>query len=561
MDARPRLSNCFLPMAGAWIIVYVASFLVATTIFRFLTITDFLYPAILASVFSVIVLFWTFRGETWGLVASLVLAGVLVAGGVTASTLLIDWSWDGQAYHLPNALDILGGWNPLYSGSEFKTAVVYPNGLWTLQALLIGLFDSLEGGKAVGGLLALASIPFVALALKSLQGAWTPWVWVGLLALYLNPVLLYQALTFEADGPLYTLVLVQIAAGILLSTVHRRMALVIGACAMVMLVNLKLTGLYWAGLIALGTVTQCWLSERDVPWRLTVVGLAVGFVAVFLVGWRPYVTSSLETGRLFSVALDVVPTPLNLIDADLLTRFLYLLSGELGNPVGRGSAALKWPWEISAATYWPWETLTPQHIFINDIMIGGFGPWIGLQVLGGVVLVLGAAMAMRGPFKPGTSRGVLARPIFWAGLIFTATLFFPIPWWARLVSPFWACAILMLMVPSMPGAGRAPLLLTILGRAIVIAGMCINSLAAFGSISAIFAINGWTMAALATVAAEDGTVIVKPSNPDPLRNDKTHIVWQLRLNEMSIKSYAALPGFVCGRPIGGSGSIMLCQNN
>lgn len=544
------VSNLPLRLAiqtSCWLIFIATAYLTVCGLLRFADHVSAVYATTLAAIAAMILMGWSFPGQSRRLLTVALMIGVVITvSGAYLADGFWDISYDGQAYHLPGALDIQGGWNPAHDVPLLGTEQVYPNGIWTLQALMIDLTSGLEAGKIVTSLLVLASLPVVALAFRELRGTWDWSVWIAVVMVTICPPAILDILTHGSDGPVYSLSLLQISAAILLSGPNRRWAMPLGACAFILLINAKLSGPYWAGLIALTTLIQVWWLEKRFPWQVLAVGLLASVIAIGVVGWHPYVTRPLQTGQLLDVGLDVLSGPANLVSADPLARLLFLMFGQLGNATGSEIAILRWPWQLEAADF----------ALLAGARTGGFGPWFGILVLGGVLIALAGVIGRR-RLAPQESLAP-----FWTAIVFAAGLFFPASWWARLVAPLWIALALVLVWPPVHGKPTAMgRIVGSLGWAALLCGLGVTIVATVGSFSAIIQAENGYRRLFAQMQAEDRTLVVQTLFPGLETFDLSYRIWSLRLSEMGVKSIVLGPTFPCQTELVRGGSYRICRLN
>jgi hypothetical protein len=533
--------------AGAGLVLWCALYLVVTAALRPWGIQAPMVAALVAALAVAGVLRWSLKLSPGLLLAALcgaVLAS-LVAVGLAA--FWRDISYDGPAIHFPSALELSGGLNPFNTRPGMYFSAVYPNGLWTLQAFFIHLGPGIEEGKAPAWMLCFASLPLVAVALRQWRGGWTPAVALAALLVQANPVLLLQLTSFELDGVVYSLFVTAFAGAVLLNTPLHRVGLAVLLAAILLLVNTKITGLYWAGVVGLAVLGQQALAQRGPPWRMAAALLATAVVAVVLVGWRPYVTVPLETGQPLGATTGVVAAPANLQDAGPATRLAYLVWGESSNPVGTEPAQLKWPWQFSRS----------EFVTLLDIRVGGFGPGFGLQVLGALLATLAFAWRARGSWTAHWQGP------FWVAVLVLGTALLPASWWARLASPFWLAMVLPLVWPLAPPAsgapagGTRPVPLWVTGWLLVGAGLVVTSAATVSTLRLLHSSNQAITQVLAQVASEGAVVRIVPLNP--LEQDHAAVLWTQRLLEAGI--YPRIGDAAgCGQALFAVGSVRLCKD-
>ncbi|APW44328.1 hypothetical protein [Rhodoferax saidenbachensis] len=527
---------------GVWPIAFFSLFLAMTGVSRALGTIAPLSTAALAFVAAAWVVRWTLQPPWRVLLTSAASVLLMALIAVVWATLWRDISFDGQAIHFPSALEILDGLNPVTTRPSMYFSAVYPNGLWTLQALFISLTSGFEEGKAPAWIIAFSSIPLITVALRTWHGAWTRKLVIAAVLVQVNPVMLLQLTTFELDGVVYSLAVIAVAGAMLLPTAYRRTGLVLVAGASLLLINTKITGLYWAGCIVATTLLQEWLSLRKLPTQLASTVLLTLAVSVVVVGWRPYATVPLETGKLFGASTEVVAAPANLREADPLTKMSFLLFGKSSNPVGAEVAELKWPWSLSAS----------EFVSLFDIRIGGFGPGFGLLTLG--ALLVGVASTRQARRAWGQDNAWLGP--FWTGVLVAATLLFPVSWWARLAAPFWLAVVLPLLWKSTPPTSKTPSALVIrAGWALALGGFIVTSVATVSTLQTVHATNNAISRVLDEVALQNAAVRIVPGNS--LDQDQTPLIWQQRLIRASIFPRTG-EATGCQQDLFPIGSVRLC---
>ena len=371
------------------------------------------------------------------------LSALFLAAIYIVSASLYDTSWDGTSYHLPAVLALAQGWNPVASAAPVEPQNFNPNGIWTAEALLFRLIGSIEGAKAMNGVLLLAAFLALLAAVRAMLARPLRRLELATVAATAgNPVALAQLFTFYVDGALYEAGLLCLAALMLAGSPQRRAALGLLAASIVLMTGAKLTAAFFA--LALPAVALAALWRRT-PGKPAVAAIAVATfaVATLAVGFRPYVTNVRDHGQLVVERWgDDVDRPRALA---ALSPPMLLLWGVFGRTAGLDDAtSLKSP--VSVAPHEVLAMATP------DPRIGGFGPLFAAEtVLAAAVLVLAFVLA-RGRAPPGAALFVLAL------LIVATCAIFPEPWWARLV-PFLWTAPLFAALGGAAGSSRAVRLL------------------------------------------------------------------------------------------------------
>jgi hypothetical protein len=351
--------------------------------------------------------------------------GILALAWLVAAT-VYDTSWDGTSYHLPGTLALAEGWNPIHSASGIVQVDLSANGLWTIRAALYALTGSVEGAKAL-------NLLFVAAAVFTLVPAWSALCGRALTTLELaliyavagNPVALGQAFTFYVDGTLYECGLVLLGAVLLAGSAWRRAALAMIGASIVLVTGAKLTGIYYAPMLATIAGIVAWRRSAS-PRRVAALALGALAVAVLVIGFRPYVTNLRDLGHLVDLgpeadvgrpyAFRSLPPPA-MLAASVLARTEVQLDPRLKLPV------MVWPREVVS-------------MGSPDPSLGGFGPVFALELL--LALLVASLTALRQRTQ------VLRNPAFIIALGLTAmTAIFPEPWLARYAPFFWGVPLFL----------------------------------------------------------------------------------------------------------------------
>ena len=362
--------------------------------------------------------------------ATLVPAGLLVAGSLALSFLFLDISYDGQIYHQGGIRALAEGWNPLREpplqdgrpGEIFTNC--YPKGAWASGAVFVNLTGRMESAKVFSLCWPLA-VGF--LAFGTLRPALrSPRLSLALAALLaLNPVALLQSFATTVDGSVASAVTASLLLAVRLARGWSRPTAAAFALALVALCNQKLSGAafaLFAGLAALGLAA---LRDRRLPLRTAALLAATAAVAVLLVGWNPYVTNALRYGHPAHPALGShrIDLERGQASADFRAesaarKFLASLLSECSNEQTRPRLRLPFlfsPRELRAFASW-------------DVRFGGFGPLFSGALLVAVPF-LGLLVLRAGPHRAPAL--VLLAAV--GGMIAIN----PEAWWARLAPQTW----------------------------------------------------------------------------------------------------------------------------
>jgi hypothetical protein len=373
----------------------------------------------------------------WG--TPLFLVSIGISAAIFAASFLIagyfyDLSYDGQAYHQEAVIFLAQGWNPVYDPPlEVPTGHAlwinhYAKAMEYAAAAFYKATGLLEHGKLFNLLMIGSSFLLSFAALLAFSPDKRRSACLVALLLALNPVSVYQALTYYVDGLLASFLLCMLALAALLFKRADRMLAAGFAAAMLFLINIKFTALGYAGIFCIALLIALYMSQQF-QWMKKMFGwMAIGGLAgVLLVGYNPYVTNTLQKGHPFyplsgEDKVDIVQnfTPRNL---ERLNRFEQAAVSYFS--VSRGNSTEKLPTMPK-----PPFTFTAQELKVfaePDVAVSGFGP-----LFGGAIILSGVILAFS--FRR-TGLALAAAAVI--AVLLVSVFINPAPWWARYVPQLW----------------------------------------------------------------------------------------------------------------------------
>jgi hypothetical protein len=314
---------------------------------------------------------------------------------------LIDFSFDGQSYHIPAMIALASGWNPIQSAhlidwnpifvQESGTELYidhYPYGAWILAATVYKFTGLIESGKVFNliYLFALYLIAIDFLDRVSHVPKLIKYMLGGLISL--NPVIICQLGSFYVDGQLAALLSMAIILSLEFVWFKNNRTAVLLGLVIISLINVKMTGLVYASIIGAATFLGL-LALRQPPWRFIFVFSVAWLIAVLAVGFHPYVTNTIQHKTPFyPIGVDI-KNPLDrqesrdFLEKNRVEKLLYSLAGEKSDALSMPE--LKSPFIFSKSNIWIFER--------TDISYGAFGPLfllvgIELLIVGVIVLLI-----------------------------------------------------------------------------------------------------------------------------------------------------------------------------
>jgi hypothetical protein len=369
-------------------------------------------------------------------VGMILVAGSLFVAGIVAHN-VYDGSWDGRTYHADAIIALADGWNPYQdpqpAGFGYGNTVrSFPKASWLAAAGIYDLTGSVETGKAID-MLPLGGSFLLVLALLTRLGVERRVAWAGSALAAANPVWVVQSLSNYVDGQSAALMLAAMAAGLWMVLVERtRVASWSLALSLLLLINLKFSGIYYSGLILMTlTVVLVWQRRWDDFRRFFVAQGIVVVLAMAAIGFNPYVQNLLDFDHpLHPVAgadrIDFFTpnSPVNLQGASQAKQLAYGVFGKPSNEV-EDPAALSWPFNPAHLT-----SATPYSG--SDTRIAGLGPWFS----GALVLSIGLWIWLLRRERSDSRKQVLLVGALAALLILSWALHAE-GWWARYTPQLW----------------------------------------------------------------------------------------------------------------------------
>lgn len=291
-EIRKSIANTCL-MIGSLFLIFLATTLIIATIFYFSKLKlSFLVP-ILAILFSII--WYWFVSKQYNCKQIIIPLGffAILCVCIFVSGSFYDFSYDGQSYHQRTVIELINGFNPVYDHSTYSITNTYPRAAETNAAALYMITDDIEKSKASNiiliittFLIALASI--LTVTELNIQKSFL----IASLAA-LNPVSIYQSLSYMVDGQFACLIACFLFLVLLTSKKTNILTLIPLASASILLVNIKATGFAYTLLFSVGFLAFMWYYQKD-KFMLVLKYLTVAFlIGALFVGYHPYVTNTL----------------------------------------------------------------------------------------------------------------------------------------------------------------------------------------------------------------------------------------------------------------------------
>ncbi|MCF8467899.1 MAG: hypothetical protein K9G33_10895 [Sneathiella sp.] len=394
---------------------------------------------------------------------------------------------DEYGYHILAVWDLAKGWDPFSTPHDNIWLDSYPSGYYVLQSYLVSITGLLLSGQSlVVGMMAAVGLLAYGFFAERISPHLSHYkqlaALIFALILVANPIVLTQIMTHYVDTPLYLFGCALVFFLMSDAISYNRLARWSAVSCIVLLINTKTSALYYTPLIVFGGFVMEFVLQKAEPrffHRLfkyirskgIIFGTAIT-VSVVVIGYKPYVTNTLDHGKLLYPSTKEIMSyniPANIVSLPPPVKFFYGLFSETGETL--------WPSQFDSPIFLKVPgtfRLSEFKVLRFDTRRGGFGPFFGLAFLASIFAYSGAKLAS-GNKKlyswHGDGDGVAAFAIILLG----TSIFFPEPWWARYVPFVWLSSILFIASSlCLNGKGKALIFLRILqGIALVSFLLCI----------------------------------------------------------------------------------------
>ncbi|RLE18687.1 MAG: hypothetical protein DRJ14_02925 [Acidobacteria bacterium] len=390
--------------------------------------------SLLISAVSLAVVGWKTR-QFLAILLSFAGIALMLAIGWGLAGHFLDVTWDGQGYHQSAIIELAHGWDPATTYAKtggdrlLKYANYYSKGPWICAASMFKLTGNIESGKLFNLLLMMSAFLLSLAVLLRLRWATAFAVPLALLAA-LNPVSVCQMFSFLVDGQLASLIVITLSLGFLFFMEEDRLINAGFFAAIVLGFNVKFNGVAYMGLIVTFFFVGAGLFHRHLLTiqRVRLV-IYAGMVAVFVVGFNPYLTNTAAYRSPFHPILG--PHKIDLLKLQRPTDFagknrfekLYRsLFSRSDNPqlMFLQSSKPKNPFTFSKTEF--------RWFVQSSLRVGGFGPLFGGIFILSVLSFLGMILLYH------QDRPELM--LFLVGLLLSVIIN-PDSWWARLAPQLW----------------------------------------------------------------------------------------------------------------------------
>ena len=355
-----------------------------------------------------------------------------------------DLSWDGQTYHQEAIIQLYNGWNPFYSETPNNLYSIwlehYPKTLEILAASLYKLTGSIEAGKAFNILFIIATFLISLSFFMNFKKINIIVAIVTSLIIAMNPVSIYQSLTYYVDGILASLIASFLIIIILIYIHSDRILLGLLFAILLVLINIKFTALIYSIVFTIGFLILLIIKKySSIIKKFSIISvLSFSFLfSILFIGFNPYVTNSIKHKNPFYPInkIDIITgnTPVYFLKMNRFESLIYSILAQTDNNLPGDKLKLKIPFTFMNENYW---------FNCADVRTGGFGPLFSGIILIFLILLLSSIILIiiNHEFE------ILKLFFFIILTILVSVFTIPPTWWARYIPQLWLLPICIIPV-------------------------------------------------------------------------------------------------------------------
>ncbi len=395
-------------------IFYNTSLLMLFTIANVLVITSVLYLCNvsisyfhlpISFILALIELYFICKENYKNILISGFLVLVIFVLSITLCGRVLDTSYDGNAYH-KEAIGLLkNGWNPIYSSAKNFGKKInydvghtiwienYPKATWIIGASIYKITNNIETAKVFNLIILFITFFIIAYIINKYYKNKLLSILTAVAACTL-PIIWQQILSLYLDGFLgFILLLVIIYMYLLIKNENKEYFFTIG-CLLIIIINLKFTGLLYAGIFCLGYYIIYIIKKiKDKKYKdilhFTLKFILILIISLFIVGSNSYVRNIVvHHNPLYpligkdkrDIMTDMQPASFDKkspISKNFYSIFSY--SANIGK-FNNGEPKLKKPFV---------KTYYEQMQISEDTRIGGFGIYFsGLLIISLLLIII-----------------------------------------------------------------------------------------------------------------------------------------------------------------------------
>lgn len=387
-------------------ILMFANLLILTSLLYFVKISVSVLHLPISLIIAGFELYFIRKDSVKNIFISTLLFILVFACGIGVSGHVYDASYDGNSYHKEAIGALESGWNPIYDDSEsfskdnniniqfFTWLDHYPKTTWIYGASVYKLTGNIETAKSFNFLILFVVFFIIAYLINKFYDR-KVFAFLMAFAVCLFPIIWQQIFSLYLDAFMGFILLLTIVYTYLIvkNDKEKEYFVVVGAL-LIILINIKFTGLFYGGLFCLGYYIYyaiLKLKNKDYSSLLRTTGIfaIIVLAGVLVVGSNSYVKNTVTKGNpLYPLIgkdkVDIMTylQPASFAEMSPIEKQYYSLFSHTANigVFNNGDPELKIPFTKKS-----WEITQ----FGEDTRIGGFGIYFsGILIISLLVLLI-----------------------------------------------------------------------------------------------------------------------------------------------------------------------------
>ncbi|MCI8331059.1 MAG: hypothetical protein HFE04_03035 [Bacilli bacterium] len=448
-------------LLGLFLILFIFNNIVITSTLLLLKISITKINLALAIIITIIIYIKVMTKEKYekqDKIKNIIIFTLIIVTSIAISGQIYDTTYDSNTYHKTSIGELKEGWNPIYETIEEhnkskknETKLTNTYEIWNnhyaksydyYAANIYTVTGNIETGKSIYPITIIATflICFTYLNIKYQKKISA----VLSLLISLNPITLCQLGTFYNDGLLGNyLILMIITLTVLLTQeekINKKYNYALYFITLVILINIKFTGLAYAGIYSMLYYTYILLNKKQRKEHIkaiTTIGITSLIVGIMVVGLSTYPKNLKNNSHPFypiygENSIDIMEgnTPNEIKNKNRFERFLIANFSETHN-----SMELDYKYKIKIPFTFKIEEL--KYYIGPDVRIGGFG------VLFSGILIISILIILKEIKKQKQKTTIYLMPII--GTIILITILKD-AWWARYIPQLYIIPIIALIL-------------------------------------------------------------------------------------------------------------------
>lgn len=443
--------------SGIYLLISFALLLITTSIFWILGLSLLKVSLFISFILSIFICIYLLEGNIKNKIISIVISIIVLILSIFVSGYIFDQSDDGNTYHKETIYMLKEGWNPVYDDyKEFAQnnnltykhqiwSEHYPKTTWIMAASIYDVTNNIETGKFYN--ITFMYITFVLLSYIIYKQFSKKYFGMLIsLVTVINPITVSQILSYYVDGLLGLLLYLSIIYMYLfIKNDKDKLIKVILASLIIIISNIKFTGLAYCGLFCLGYYIYYFIKNiKTNNTRLiknTLYFVFVVIIAFLVVGSSSYLKNTIDHKNPFypligkdKVDIMTFLQPASFKDMSPIEKNFYSIFSKTANigVFNNGEPVLKIPFTV--------DSYELKHINY-DTRIGGYGVlFSGIFIISIIFLIFFIVDLI---FKKDKNIIIYIIPLIITILLM---LFLSDSWWARYAPQLYLFVLIPLLL-------------------------------------------------------------------------------------------------------------------